>query len=106
MALERNQVGRCGDDAGVGQKYDLEGHSPHRCTQSAGLPKRGAPEQAGHAGGGKPTDAPPCVAQLGYSDSAGLHIMLKDILFGKSPKSGGMWIFLGLQSSLKHEVTR
>lgn len=59
IALERDQVGRCEDEAGVGQDNDMEGYSPHRCTQSEGLPKRGDPAPAGDAGGGKPTDAPP-----------------------------------------------
>ena len=59
IALERDEVGRCRDDGGVGQKYDVEGHPPNYCTQSEGLPKRSYAEQAGDAGGGKPTDAPP-----------------------------------------------
>lgn len=57
IALERDQVGRYGNDADVGQDDDLEGHSPNRRPQSEGLPKGGDPEQAGAAGGGKPTDA-------------------------------------------------
>ena len=58
IALERDQVGGCGDDVGVGQEYDLEGHSSDCRTQSEGVSKGGDTEQEGNAGGGSPTGAP------------------------------------------------
>ena len=51
MALERDEVGECRDDAGVGEEHDLEGYAPTRQAQPKSLSKRGGAEQAGHAGG-------------------------------------------------------
>jgi len=62
IALERDQVGGCRNDGGVGQAYDMEGHASDCRAQSEGVPKGGDAEQEGHAGGGSPTGAPPCIA--------------------------------------------
>ena len=49
-----HDVGRCGDEGGVGQNSDVEGPSPHRRAEPEGLSKGSGAEQAGHAGGSKP----------------------------------------------------
>ena len=51
VALERDEVGGCRDDVGVGEEYDMEGDIPHRRAQPEGLPKGGSAEQASYAGG-------------------------------------------------------
>ena len=61
-----------------------------------GLSKGGSTEQAGHGGGRSPPGSPSGVALLGYSDPAGLNILIQDILFEKSPKwiplNGILWL--------------
>ena len=59
MALERDEVGGWRDDAGVGEKDDLEGSAPHCRVQPAGLSKGGGAEQAGHADGRSTPGASP-----------------------------------------------
>ena len=71
---------------GTALEGNLEGDSPDRCTQSAGVPKGGGAEQERNASSRSPTGAPPGVAQMGYSDPPGLNILIQDILFEKSPK--------------------
>ena len=81
IALERDPVGRCGDDGGVGQNDDVEGHSPYCRVEPEGLSKGGGAEQAGHAGALRPLGPPPEVASIGYSDPAGLNIMISGYSF-------------------------
>jgi len=90
IALKRDHVGGCGDDVGVGQEYDLEGHASDCRVQSEGVPKGGDAEQEGYARGGSPTGAPPCIAQRGYSDPPGLNMLTKDMLIEKSPYPQGL----------------
>src|SRR5262247_2064378 len=87
ITLERDQVGRCGDNGRVGQNDDVEGPAPHCRAEPEGLSKGGDAEQASHAGGRSPPDPPSEMAPMGYYDLSGLNSMTQDILFEKSPKA-------------------
>ena len=51
---EWNETDRCQDDAGVGQKHDLERVAPSGGAESPSLPKGREVEQEGDGGGGGP----------------------------------------------------
>src|SRR5439155_8883795 len=74
----------------MGQVYDVEGYTPDRSPESAGVPQGGDPGQAGDAGDRGPTGARLKVALLGYSDPPDFNILIQDILLRKSPYDSGV----------------
>src|SRR5262249_30829595 len=94
VTLEWDEVGRCGDDAGVGQGNDVEGTASGGGVEPQSVCEGDSTWQESDAGGREPFGAPSCVAQVGYSDPSSFKGLIREILFEKSPKNNtnSVWI--------------